>query len=49
MSNVYEELYEHIKAFEQRMTTEPEGWDEFIADIKKKILQQQIASYQQNT
>jgi len=45
MSNIYEELYEHIKAFEERVTMEIDGWDEFIADIKKKVLLKQIASY----
>jgi len=45
MSNLYEELYAHIKAFEARMTEEPEDWDEFIADIKKKVLLKQIAMY----
>ncbi|MCL2531785.1 MAG: hypothetical protein FWE40_06480 [Oscillospiraceae bacterium] len=49
MSNVYEELYEHIKAFEARLTTKIDGWDEFVADIKKRILAQQIASYPKST
>jgi len=42
--NPYAELYEHIKAFEQRVApVSDEGWEEPLASIKKQILQKQIA------
>ena len=44
--NPYEELYEHIKAFEDRIApTNDDDLDDFIARIKQQVLLRQIASY----
>jgi len=48
MNNIYEELYAHIRTFEEeRKTNEIDDWDEFISKIKKIVLLRQIASYKE--
>ena len=46
--NPYEELFEHIKVFEERVALDDEDWDKFIGGIKKQVLLKQIASYKNN-